>query len=263
MSQRKTVQCSVRTLLAAAAAFLLVAFASQALAFEMTGSMRLFGYGERASIGVAEFPKWTRMLERYAREQALETMPCREGACALQRWRAHVESLKGRSANEQLRSIDAYVNRARFVHDSTNYGIADYWATPRELFTRGGDCEDFAITKYLSLKRLGWDMENVRVVVTMETRRRELHAILAVKAGGTIWILDNLLSEPADHRKLAQYRPIFSINEHAWWMHSRPGAPVLVSEDERELLQRASCKTTSDFVFALERYMWIAEVGHY
>jgi predicted transglutaminase-like cysteine proteinase len=225
--------------------------------------MRLFGYGERASVGVAEFPKWTRMLERYSRERAIETMPCREGACALQRWRTHIESLKGRSASEQLRAINAYVNRARFVHDSINYGIADHWATPRELFARGGDCEDFAITKYLSLKRLGWDMENVRVVVSMETRRRELHAILAVKTGGTIWILDNLLAEPADHSKVSQYRPIFSINEHAWWLHSRPGAPVVVSEDESNLLQRASCKTTSDFVFALVRYMSFVDAGPY
>ncbi len=251
-----------RSILTAIAAVAAVSISPSA-AFEMLGSMRLFGYGERASLGVADFPKWTRMLERYARERALETMPCRQGACALQRWHAHVESLKGRSANEQLRAIDAYVNRARFVHDSINYGIADHWATPRELFARGGDCEDYAITKYLSLKRLGWDMENVRVVVSMDTRRRELHAILAAKSGGTIWILDNLLSEPADHRKVAQYRPIFSINEHAWWLHTRPGAPTLVSEDERDLLQRASCKTTSDFVFALERYMMFEEVGPY
>lgn len=253
----------VRSVLAAATVLLTFAIASLAIAFQLPGSMRLFGYGERVSVGVAQFPKWARVLQRYAQEEAIERMPCRGGVCALQRWRAHLEGLRGREWSEQMRSVDAYINRTRFVHDSSNYGLADFWATPREFFARGGDCEDFAIAKYLSLKRLGWNMDNVRVVVTMETRRRELHAVLAVQAGGTIWILDNLLTQPTDHRQVRQYRPIFSINEHAWWFHSHPGTHRIVSEADRELLQAASCKTASDFVAALETYMRHAEVGPY
>jgi predicted transglutaminase-like cysteine proteinase len=248
---------------AIAAAVLTPLFASGAIAFETPSSMRLFGHGERVTVGVAEFPKWTRVLQRHGQEEAIERAPCRNGACALQRWRAHLDGLAGRARSEQLRSVNAYINGARFVADATNYGVADYWATPRELFARGGDCEDFAIAKYLSLRRLGWNMENVRVVVSMEERRHELHAVLAVKSEGTIWILDNLLPEPTDHRRISHYRPIFSINEFAWWFHHGAGAPRLVSEADRALMAGASCKLKTELLAALRRVDTDAEVGAY
>jgi predicted transglutaminase-like cysteine proteinase len=253
----------LQSALAALAVGAILAAASAAIAFETPGGMRLFGYGERPNIGLAEFPKWTRVLQRYGLEQALEQAPCGDGSCAPQRWRAHLDGLSGRSPSEQLRSVNAYINRTRFVADSINYGVADYWATPREFFARGGDCEDFAIAKFLSLRRLGWNMELVRVVVAMDERRRELHAVLAVKTEGTVMILDNLLPEPTDHRRITHYRPIYSINEFAWWFHHRVGAPSVVSAADRSLLARASCKTATEFSAALRRFDEYAEVGPY
>jgi len=240
---------------ALAAALLALLLAAGAAAFETPASMRLFGYGERATLGIAEFPKWTHMLGRYEQEKLLEAQPCTDGACRLQRWRSHLKTLAGRDKLAQLRGVNAYVNAIAFRTDQSNYGLVDYWATPREFFARGGDCEDFSIVKYLSLRHLGWDMDYVRVAVTMHERRRELHAVLAVKAEGTTWILDNLLPEPTDHRQLGYYRPIFSINETAWWRHSQPGiaesGDTFVDDDEL-VLARGGCETASDFLAAIQ-----------
>jgi len=53
----------------------------------------------------------------------------------------------------------------------------------------------------------------------MHHGRRELHAVLVAYVGGTAYVLDNLLPRPTDHRSLAQYQPIYSINASAWWLH--------------------------------------------
>ncbi|MCW5774600.1 MAG: transglutaminase-like cysteine peptidase [Rhodospirillaceae bacterium] len=208
---------------------------------DRNGAMHLFGYGERASFNILRFPKWTHVLARYTQERALETAPCGAGPCYLQRWRTFLDGLRTRSEMEQLRAINAYINRVRFVPDDINYGQVDYWATPREFFARGGDCEDYAIAKYLSLRNIGWDMHRVRVVVTMHERRQVLHAVLAVISGGTVYVLDNLLPEVTDHRRLTYYRPIYSINDSAWWFHTRPGVAEKPTEQDIDLMARASC----------------------
>lgn len=204
-------------------------------------AMRLFGYGERASFNVLQFPKWVRVLGRYAQERALETAPCTAGPCHLQRWRDYLRSLRGREPMAQLVGINAYINRVRFVPDDSNYGVVDYWATPREFFARGGDCEDYAIAKYLSLQNLGWDMSGIRVAVTMHERRQVLHAVLAVKRGANVYILDNLLPDVIDHLSLTYYRPIYSINGNGWWFHGRAGAPLSLSTEDTRLMAKASC----------------------
>ena len=239
---------------AALAIALALAFVSPAAAFETPASMRLFGFGERATLGTGEFPKWTQMLARYEHEKLLEAQVCLAGPCRLQNWRAHLRTLAGRDKLAQLRAVNAYVNGFVFRTDQSNYGMMDYWATPREFFARGGDCEDFSIAKYLSLRHLGWDMDYVRLVVTMHERRRELHAVLAVKTGPTIWILDNLLPEPTDHRQLSYYRPIYSINEQAWWRHTHPGVaegPADPDRTDKFALARGGCETSEDFVAAV------------
>ena len=234
---------------------------SPAFPLETSGSMSLFGRGERATLGVAEFPKWTRMLVRHRLEAPIEQAACTVGPCALQRWRAQIASFASHRRGDQLREINAYINRTPFVSDAINYGVVDHWATPREFFARGGDCEDFAIAKYMSLRRLGWDMDLIRIAVVMDERRRELHGVLAVKTGGTVLILDNLLPEPTDHRQIPHYRPIYSINEFAWWSHHRIGVPRVISQADKELMQRGSCRTTAEYLDALQHRGRYADMG--
>ncbi|MCW5771172.1 MAG: transglutaminase-like cysteine peptidase [Rhodospirillaceae bacterium] len=195
---------------------------------DRNGAMHLFGYGERASFNILRFPKWTHVLARYTQERALETAPCGAGPCYLQRWRTFLDGLRTRSEMEQLRAINALHQsralRPRRYQLRTGRLLGD---AARILRPRR-HCEDYAIAKYLSLRNIGWDMR-VRVVVTMHERRQVLHAVLAVISGGTVYVLDNLLPEVTDHRRLTYYRPIYSINDSARgsipgraWRRSRP-----------------------------------------
>ena len=130
-----------------------------------------------------------------------------------------IASLQGRSVREQVLAVNEFANRFRYVLDQDNYGKSDYWAIPREFLTLGGDCEDYSIIKYFSLRQLGVPVEALRVVIVQDTNLRIPHAIMALQLGDDMVILDNQIKEVVSHRRIAHYLPVFSVNEHHWWMH--------------------------------------------
>ena len=42
------------------------------------------------------------------------------------------------------------MNRSPYIVDPINWGVKDYWESPGQFFSRKGDCEDYAIAKYLT-----------------------------------------------------------------------------------------------------------------
>jgi predicted transglutaminase-like cysteine proteinase len=209
-----------------AAATLVTAFAvaasgslGPAAAADVEMRVRLFGSSERSNPDLSAFPKWTSVLARYERERALEDQPCAGYNCALQQWARFVAGLKGHSPLRQLEAVNEYVNRTPYQEDAGRYGMNDYWATPREFFGRSGDCEDYAFAKYLSLRKLGWSADQLRVVVLMHHQRREIHAVLVAYVNGTAYVLDNLHNRVVEHAALPHYQPYYSINEHGWFHH--------------------------------------------
>lgn len=220
----------------AAALFAGAALAAPAMAADPVpvAQVRLFGSSENVNHDISPFPKWTAVLARYARERHLEDAPCAGGACHLQAWKAFVETLRGKDRLTQLRAVNAYANRIPYRSDLDRHGVADYWATPRETFASSGDCEDYAIIKYLSLKKLGWSASELRIVVLKHEVRNELHAVLVAYVNGTAYVLDNLIPDVREHAAIRYYRPIFSINETAWHYHRdwNPGsvAPLAAAE---------------------------------
>jgi predicted transglutaminase-like cysteine proteinase len=97
--------------------------------------------------------------------------------------------------------------------------MEDYWAVAREFLYNGGDCEDYAITKFFSLHWLGFDMNKIRIVILQDTNLRVAHAVLAIANENDILILDNQAKEVISHKEIAHYLPLFSVNENEWWLH--------------------------------------------
>lgn len=182
----------------------------------------LFGYRDEVQADLREFPQWLRVLERHLRDD-LRDGDCTErhlNRCHMERWLAVLRQLRTRPAAEQLREINRYANDKDYVLDIDNYGVEDYWAIPREFFTSGGDCEDYAITKYFSLRWLGYPHEALRIVVVQDTNLRAPHAVLAVGQGSEILILDNQVRDVLPHGVVVHYAPVYSINQRSWWIHT-------------------------------------------
>lgn len=133
--------------------------------------------------------------------------------CGVQGWRAAFAGLRGLPAADQIAGVQAVVNKLPYVSDLANWGMADRWETPAEMFARGGDCEDFALTKYFALRDLGLPEAALRIAVVWDNRDAEQHAVLFAEAGGRSWVLDNKFATPVPATDLAtRYRVIWSVN---------------------------------------------------
>ena len=185
---------------------------------------KLFDTSEKRSANLKPFPKWTGALERYFKDSGLPEGSCDDTAfneCHLAYWGEIVETLKHASPMEQLDRINRYMNEAAYITDPRNYSIKDYWATPKQFFDLDGDCEDYAIAKFTSLRALGWGNDHMRIVVLQDLNLKIAHAVLVVYVDGKAWILDNQIKQIVSADTIRHYRPLFSLNEDSWWIHRR------------------------------------------
>ena len=134
-------------------------------------------------------------------------------------WQALVKSLRGAPERDQILAVNRFVNKWRYKTDAQNFGQSDYWATPIEFLRRSGDCEDYAITKYVTLRQLGVPADRMRMVVVQDVLRDIAHAVLAVKTSDGVVILDNLTNAVLPQERVSQYVPYYSVNEAARWAH--------------------------------------------
>ena len=112
-------------------------------------------------IRIDALPQWRRVLaaSRRARRGIMRACARRRRALPEPRhaglgWLCCAASPARRRARRS-RAVNRFVNGWAYRADADNYGRSDYWATPLEFFRRSGDCEDYVIAKYRSLRLLG------------------------------------------------------------------------------------------------------------
>ena len=141
------------------------------------------------------------------------------GTCVRAQWELLLVELRDVSTEEKIREVNRFMNKHPYIEDIQNWGVGDYWAILYEFLTRNGDCEDYALAKYFTLKRLGVSDGDMRIVVLKDNNLGVMHAVLAVYQDDTVYILDNQFSSVVEHTKILHYQPIYSINQRGWWRH--------------------------------------------
>lgn len=130
---------------------------------------------------------------------------------------------------EKLKRINAFFNNKirNFAADSDNWGQSDYWATPLEALGRqSGDCEDYAIAKYIFLKQLGMSDERLKLTYVRaqiggpHSRIYQAHMVLSYYAAPNAepLILDNLITDIRPASRRPDLTPIFSFNSQGLWV---------------------------------------------
>lgn len=187
------------------------------------GKPSFFDTTEQMSHNLKAFTKWNDALARYTKERAKSkggACGAKEmNACNFGKWIEFLKTLKDKDPVSQIRGINDYMNRAPYVTDPVNWGQKDFWATPGEFMAKFGDCEDYAISKYISLRLLGYKEADLRVVAVKDMNLKIGHAILVVYFKGKPYLLDNQIKQVIPASKVKHYVPVFSINASTWWKH--------------------------------------------
>ena len=185
------------------------------------GADRVFGLSGQAFRDFRPIPQWQGVLERY-REEAQKDTRCRQGTrgdCPYTQWLDVIERLRRSDRLAQLKEINRFANRWRYVADFANWGVEDYWATPGEFFDRSGDCEDYAIVKFLSLRALGFSNDELLLVAVQDENLDIGHAVTLASVNGETFVLDNQVEQVIPSTRVRHYRPVFSANEVSWWLY--------------------------------------------
>ena len=178
---------------------------------------RIFGSIELFSTKTTRFPKWLGMLDRFQNG----TKPCESATCTAKGWKEFIADLQGQDLTTKLKEVNRAFNTHRYILDINNWGEEDYWATPYQFLKKNGDCEDYAISKYFTLKALGVPIEDMRVVALQDLNLNLGHAVLVVYVGEQPMLLDNQIASVVPANSIRHYNPVFSINEDGWWLHRR------------------------------------------
>jgi predicted transglutaminase-like cysteine proteinase len=120
-----------------------------------------------------------------------------------------------------LRTVNGFFNQVPYFNDIKHWRVEDYWATPTEMLgSFGGDCEDYSVGKYLSLKESGIPIEKLRITYVRATHIGESHMVLAYypTPDAEPLILDNLIGEVKPASQRPDLEPVYSFNDDDLWV---------------------------------------------
>jgi predicted transglutaminase-like cysteine proteinase len=150
------------------------------------------------------------------------------GAASVTAWRNVLTQTAGQPDAVKLRRVNDFFNRrTRFGDDSDIWGKPDYWATPLEVLGRAqGDCEDFAIAKYVTLKLLGVAPEKLRLTYVKariggpQSTIVQAHMVLSYYPApdDEPLVLDSLISDIRPASRRTDLTTIFGFNAEGIWV---------------------------------------------
>ena len=151
-------------------------------------------------------------------------------------WQQLVVHLRSQSDLERLEQTNRFFNKLTFVNDDKLWQREDYWASPTEMLSAGaGDCEDYAIAKFFSLKLAGIDESRLRLAYVRSLTLNQAHMVLLVipEHGGTALVLDNLITDILPVSERDDLMPVYAFNSEDLWLLDRNFAERWVAAASR------------------------------
>jgi len=178
-----------------------------------------FGILTAKVTGGALREKW-RVVEREIDAERVLLKICEEdrASCRSQgalEFLAIVDSGRALEGRARLGAINRAINlKIAPMSDLALYGTEDFWSSPLATFAIGaGDCEDYAIAKFVALQEAGISADDLRIVILRDDIREEDHAVVAARLNGSWLLLDNLHMTMVEDQQIRDYyRPEFLID---------------------------------------------------
>jgi predicted transglutaminase-like cysteine proteinase len=142
---------------------------------------------------------------------------------------AIVDTARAREGRARFGEINRAINLAiRPMSDLAQYGSIDVWSSPLATFASGaGDCEDYAIAKFVALRMAGIAAADLRLVILRDNLRQEDHAMVAARLEGRWLMLDNHRMAMVDDTRLRNFRPTFVIDHEGVRQYAPTPEPMV------------------------------------
>lgn len=153
-----------------------------------------------------------------------------------------------KSGRERLSIINSAINDAiHYQSDYSHHGVVDLWNTPIATLKDGaGDCEDYAIAKYLALQQAGIPKSDVKVLLVRDTISAQDHAVTVVRLASSWVVLDNRWSEILDTSVATRLLPRFALDENGVKLFASRFASATPGEGEFDPLPASSKLDTEE-----------------
>ena len=154
----------------------------------------------------------------------------------VRKWQELIHSSEALNDQQKLERVNNFFNGARFVNDIDQWNTKDYLATPLEFLAQdAGDCEDFSIAKYFTLKEMGMDSGKLRITYVKALELNQAHMVLAYYStpSSIPVILDNINKriKPANER--SDLLPVYSFNADDLWLARSRNEQLRVGKPEQ------------------------------
>ncbi len=169
----------------------------------------------------------------------LTTIEQQYGHYARQRilyWRNLINSNQNIDEVLKLRIANDFINQLEFVSDIDLWGQEDYWATPLQMLSsNAGDCEDFSIAKYFTLREMGIPAERMRLTYVKALKLNQAHMVLTYypTPDADPLVLDNLVDDIRRSSDRKDLLPVYSFNGNSLWLAKSRGADRHIGRSER------------------------------
>jgi predicted transglutaminase-like cysteine proteinase len=186
-----------------------------------------FGLATISVTGGNVLTKW-RSVEADIRAENEVLAHCRDGAercpAAALNFLAIIAQGRAQTGRSRIGVINRAINLAiEPMSDLAQWGVPDRWSAPLETFTTGrGDCEDYAIAKYVALTAAGVAPEDVKLVIVQNTALDEDHAVVAVRLDSAWIVLDNRSLTLVADSEMQQAIPRFVLDGDGVRQFARP-----------------------------------------
>ncbi len=151
--------------------------------------------------------------------------PLGAGQQRIDAWQNLLATQKQGSELEKLKVVNLFFNKqVRYVEDIDLWREVDYWETPIEALWKGaGDCEDYAIAKYFSLRHLGVASDKLRITYVKALRQNRAHMVLTYYSSPDAMplVLDSLIDPIKPAAERTDLLPVYSFNAEGLYL---PGA---------------------------------------
>ncbi len=200
-------------------------------------------------------PLLAELLISEALLQRIENEYDSEARQRVEAWQILMQENKDLTEREKLAVVNDFFNsNVLFVDDILLWDKEDYWANPIEMLSLGaGDCEDYSIAKYFTLKQLGVDEDKLRITYVKAIDLNQAHMVLTYfeNKRAIPLVLDNLINEiqPASRRQ--DLTPVYSFNGTGLWLAKSRGEGQRVGDASRlslweDLAARMRAETVAD-----------------